>query len=392
MFDPNVSNPYRKIPVTAIGAADHVAKSLHAARQSVTLLKNDGKLLPFTKGKKVAVIGTSANSTEDILGNYNGPLCPSGNSDCVPTLYDMISKVSGGVTTLNTEGSGKWDSAAINKAVAAAKDADYVVLVASNAADGGGEGHDRYYTHLETTQYNLAKAVLAAKGNKNVLLLLINGGIISIDDLVESQSIIEAFMPGVTGAQAVAETIFGDNNPSGKMPVTLYHSTYINEVDFKNMSMEAGPGRSYRYYKGTPIFKFGYGLSYTTFDLKFGDSQPSVVSVTDSTPGSVACTVTNSGDVAGAEVVFAYMNGTDGSEIKRLWGFQKVFLQPGETKQVEFSLPASKMSTITRDGTRRQVDSTRGIIVSRGHGDELFTTAQYTTSDPRVTFKMDKWW
>eukprot|EP01060_Flectonema_neradi_P015811 TRINITY_DN2245_c0_g1_i4.p1 TRINITY_DN2245_c0_g1~~TRINITY_DN2245_c0_g1_i4.p1 ORF type:complete len:826 (+),score=196.82 TRINITY_DN2245_c0_g1_i4:47-2479(+) len=394
MFDPNVTNPYRKIPLSAIGAPDHVAKSLHAARQSVTLLKNDGKLLPFAKGKKVAVIGTSANSTSDILGNYNGPLCPGGGSNCVPTLYDMISKVSGGVTTLNTEGSGKWTSSAIAEAVTAAKAADYVVLVASNAADGGGEGHDRYYTHLETTQYNLAKAILAAKGNQNVLLLLINGGIISIDDLVAAPAIIEGFMPGVTGAQAVAESIFGDNNPSGKMPVTMYHSTYINEVDFKNMSMETGPGRSYRYYKGTPIFKFGYGLSYTDFSLKFSSAsqQSEEITVTDTTPGSVACSVTNTGRVAGAEVVFAYMNGTDGSEIKRLWGFQKVFLQPGETKQVEFSLPASKMSTIDRDGVRRQVDAKRGIILSRGHGEELFTTAHYTTSDPRVTFKIDKWW
>merc|ERR1712110_759646 len=99
-------------------------------------------------------------------------------------------------------------------------------------------------------------------------------------------------MPGVHGGHAIAATIFGRNNPGGKLPVTIYHSSYINEVDFLNMSMVAGAGRSYKYFTGTPLFPFGFGLSYTTFDIKWATQPPAATVVRSSTSPSATYAVT----------------------------------------------------------------------------------------------------
>ena len=96
---------------------------------------------------------------------------------------------------------------------------------------------------------------------KPTVLVLVNGGIIAIDNLTQTApAILEAFMPGVHGAQAIAETVYGHNNPGGKLPVTIYPASYVDEVDFLDMSMTAGPGRSYRYYTGKPLYPFGFVL------------------------------------------------------------------------------------------------------------------------------------
>jgi hypothetical protein len=165
----------------------------------MVLLKNDNNnTLPFRIGSRVAVIGASSNTSGDILGNYVGPICADGTFNCVPTIYAGIMSINaGGTTTLHA------NVADVAGAVAAAKAADVVVLTASNAKDGGGEGQDRYNISLAADQQALANAVLAV--GKPTVLLLINGGIIAIDGLRDkAPAILEAFMPGVHGAQAIA--------------------------------------------------------------------------------------------------------------------------------------------------------------------------------------------
>eukprot|EP01064_Diplonema_japonicum_P009910 TRINITY_DN17324_c0_g1_i1.p1 TRINITY_DN17324_c0_g1~~TRINITY_DN17324_c0_g1_i1.p1 ORF type:complete len:807 (+),score=213.88 TRINITY_DN17324_c0_g1_i1:31-2421(+) len=387
MFDANVTSPYKQIPLEKIGCAEHQALSLETSRQSQVLLKNNG-LLPLAKGKTVAVIGTSSNTAEDILGNYNGPLCPSGGFGCIPTIYDMVKKVGGGATTVLDQKS--WSSSLINQAVEAAKAADYVVLVASNALDGGGEGHDRYTIALEATQKSMCDAVLQVAADKTVLLL-INGGIIAIDDLKNtSKAILESFMPGATGAQAVAETIFGDNVPGGKMPVTMYHSSYINEVNFLNMSMEAGPGRSYRYYKGTPLYPFGYGLSYTTFDLQWvAQPTPAVLTSKDAV-SMMTCKVMNTGSVAGAEVVFLYTSAP--GENRRLVAWEKVHLAPGQSSEITFKVPATALYTVTSQGVQNLETTSRTLTLSRGHGTEITASLAVQVPFPQVLFAFEPWW
>jgi beta-glucosidase len=160
----------------------------------------------------VAVIGQSVSDTNAMTGNYNGPLCVGGGAKCFPSLGEAITTANKGGTTTVVAG------VDVAKAVAAAKAADAVVLAVDNFRDGGGEGHDRYTIGLNAAQTVLAHAVIAA--NKNTVLVTINGGLISLDELKESApAILNAGMPGVQGGTAIAATIFGSNNPGGKLPV-----------------------------------------------------------------------------------------------------------------------------------------------------------------------------
>eukprot|EP00750_Incisomonas_marina_P026573 INCI5925.5.p1 GENE.INCI5925.5~~INCI5925.5.p1 ORF type:complete len:777 (+),score=135.25 INCI5925.5:23-2353(+) len=310
LFDPNVSTVYDNITKAVVGSDENVAKSKFAAQQILTLLRNEpssarngAATLPFPTGHAVGVIGKSSNNSEDILGNYIGPICPDGKYECVRTIYQEIQEQNGaaGTTCLAD------DPSNIAAALECAKASDYIVLTVSNAgSEGGGEGSDRDTIGLDEEQANLAKAVLAA--GKPVVMVVINGGLISLDEFATSApAILMAWMPGAFGASAVAEGVFGTVNPGGKLPATMYNSSYINEVDFLDMSMQAGPGRSYRFYTGKPLFPFGFGLSYTSFKLEWDGDAPATQTL--ATPSAIAqfnVSVENTGSVDGDEVVQVY--------------------------------------------------------------------------------------
>jgi hypothetical protein len=352
----------------------------------MVLLKNDN-VLPAKKGQKVAVIGQSADNIGALLGNYNGPICVDGKYDCFPSIYHEIVRINGGSVTLETD----LDT---TKAANAARDAEFVVIVVDNARDGGGEGHDRDTISLEAKQLAMAKAVLALK--KPTVLVLVNGGIIAIDDLKDlSPAILETFMPGVHGGQAIAETIFGDNNPGGKLPVTMYHSSIVDEVDFFNMSMVAGPGRSYKFYQGTPIFPFGFGLSYTTFDMSVDLRDP----IELDTQGSVSIDVTlsNTGKLAGDEVLFVYMTNETKVHvdtpmpIKSLVNFQRIHLAAGEKQTVSLVLEAKRLALVDSKGIKQVLPGLYTIQVDRGHGEPLKFPVHVTGND-NILFELKPWW
>jgi beta-D-xylosidase 4 len=220
----------------------------------------------------------------------------------------------------------------------------------------------------------------------------------------------------VHGATAIAQTIFGENNPGGKLPVTLYPSGYVNEVDFLDMSMEAGPGRSYRYYHGTPLFPFGHGLSYTTFDLKWspkppptGDQQQRTVLVAPAAGARATAqmynvNVTNTGSVAGDEVVLAFVKPLHSTlrtlphgtpiERRRLFGWRRVNLAPGGSVTLSFSVGADELAMIERDGHKAVHPGHFDIILSRGHGRELTTGVALRTPGgaPQRLRSFRRWW
>eukprot|EP00047_Mylnosiga_fluctuans_P007107 m.251131 g.251131 ORF g.251131 m.251131 type:complete len:817 (-) comp17080_c0_seq1:24-2474(-) len=384
LFDPDIPSPYKNISQDVVGSAGHQAVSLLAARKGMVLLKNAGNILPFPPGHSVAVIGESSNVGGDLLGNYVGPICPSGKLECVPSIFDAVKDFNkqGQVTNVA-------DVTQVAQAVQAAQQADYVILVASNAHDGGGEGQDRYNISLAANQLTLVNAVLQV--GKPTVLVLVNGGIIAIDGLAETApAILEAFMPGVHGAQAIAETVFGLNNPGGKMPVTMYHSNYVNEVDFLNMSMTAGPGRSYRYYTGTPIYPFGYGLSYTTFRLDWTPQPPVHVVRDQADPITYQVNVTNTGAVAGDEVVLAYFKppaelaAATGAPVvtRQLFDYQRVTLQPGDSTVLHFTTPAATLALAGADGSKRLHGGKYVIELSRGHGAVLEAAVDVAVEEP----------
>ena len=193
-----------------------------------------------------------------------------------------------------------------------------------------------------------------------------------------------AFMPHY--GQPVAETLFGLVNPGGKLPYTVYPNNYTDMVDFLDMSMSAGPGRGYRYYRGQPLFPFGFGLSYTSFELVLVDQTQGSESSRQNTLSTLSAgvaerftiRVTNTGKVAGSETVQVYFipptpppTWTAPTPIKRLLSFRKVRLQPLESREVLFSIACSQMQLVDTKGVRQQVSGNFTLLFTNGDSESV---------------------
>lgn len=243
------------------------------------------------------------------------------------------------------------------EAVDVANSADAVVLVLglSQRLEGeempitvdGFEGGDRTHLKLPQTQRDLMQAI--QKTGKPVVLVLLNGSALAVNWADENlDAIISAGYPGQEGGTAVADVLFGDYNPAGRLPVTYYKS--IDQLPaFENYDME---GRTYKYFEGEPLYPFGYGLSYTTFtysDLELAKKAEVGENV------NVKVSVTNTGKIAGEEVVQLYLKDEKASTIRpklQLEGFKRISLKPGESKVVEFELSSRQFSIIGKEDSR----------------------------------------
>jgi beta-glucosidase len=342
-----------------VGCKDHRKLALQAARESITLLKNEGGLAPLdlNKYKTVAVIGPNADRT--LLGGYSG--VPKQE---VTALQGIKDRVGNRAKVLYSEGckitvGGNWnqdevvpsnpeeDRKQIAEAVEVANQADVIIL-----AIGGNEqtsreawalNHmgDRASLDLVGRQEELVKAMLAT--GKPVVVLLYNGRPLSINYVAQNvPAIFECWYLGQENGTAVAEVLFGDVNPSGKLPISFPRSVGHLPV-FYNYKPSAR--RGYLWDDVSPLFAFGYGLSYTTFAIKNVRLEKSRIKTKGST--RVLAEVTNTGKREGAEVVQMYIRDVVSSAtrpVKELKGFQKVTLRPGETRTVAFEITPDLLS------------------------------------------------
>ncbi len=322
MTDPSLrARTYRSQP--------HLDLTLDAARQSMTLLKNDGHLLPLSKStKKIAVIGPNADVAR--YGDYEN----ESNGAHISLLA--------GLRALIPQASVEFDPGKdIAEATAKAKAADVVILGLGEWQGISGEGFDRTDLGLPPNQEQLLEAVVAA--GKPVVLVLENGRPLTIGWAKEHvPAILEAWYPGEFGGRAIAETLFGDNNPAGRLTVTFPRS--VGQLpDFYN----SDPSRTHRYVDddGAPLFPFGFGLSYTTFRYDH-------LAVDPPAPGSsgeilVSVDVTNQGDRQGEEVAQVYVRQDVGSvetPDRSLKGFSRISLNRGETRNVIFHIPQDQLA------------------------------------------------
>lgn len=313
----------------------HLDVSLASARESMTLLKNDGGLLPLSKStRQIAVIGPNGDIAR--YGDYER----ESNGKRISILQGIRTLLpSASVTFSNGD-----DIAA---AVAQAKAADVAILALGEWQGISGEGFDRAHLDLPGNQEQLLEAVAAT--GKPVVLVLENGRPLTIVWAKEHiPAILEAWYPGEFGGQAVAETLFGDNNPGGKLTITFPKNT--GELpDFYN----ADPTRVHKYVDddGKPLFPFGYGLSYTTFRFANLKAQPPA----QGTRGGVEVSVdvTNTGDLAGDEVAQLYLR-QDTSSVetpeRSLKGFERIHLAPHETRTVRFTIPMHELEIWNAEG------------------------------------------
>jgi len=373
MFDPPARVPWSKLPYSINQSPAHDALALRTARESLVLLKNDG-VLPLSKSlKRIAVIGPTADSVNALLGNYNGtPAAPvtvlAGIRAAAPQaqvvyargaelVEGLIERPVAGAPGAPPPGAPPAAPAttpppppSAEEALAAARDAEVVIFVGGLTSQIEGEemrvnlpgfaGGDRTDLKLPASQQKMLEALQAT--GKPVVLVLTGGSALAVDWAQQHlPAILFAWYPGQRGGTAVADVLFGNTDAGGRLPVTFYKEDEPLPA-FDDYRME---NRTYRYFKGTPLYPFGHGLSYTRFtysDLKLDRDRVK-------TGGRMRVTVKvkNTGARAGDEVVQLYLRALDAPHArasKELRGLQRLALKPGEVRTLSFTVsPATDL-------------------------------------------------
>ncbi|RWW07389.1 hypothetical protein GW17_00029236 [Ensete ventricosum] len=389
-----------------ICSKEHQDLALEAAQDGVVLLKNTANLLPLARSKvtSLGVIGPNANVGYKLLGNYGGPPCKG------ITPLGALQTYVGSTRYVAGCDSAACTSSSIDDAVQLAKSVDYVIMFMGLDQDQEREDLDRVDLVLPGMQQTLVSSVAGAS-KRPIILVLLSGGPVDItfaklDGRIGG--ILWAGYPGEAGGLAIARIIFGEHNPGeashslaesykveafyhkpetrGRLPVTWYPQEFTR-VPMTDMRMRADaasgyPGRTYRFYTGKPVYRFGYGLSYTTYSYEFEAEAVTSIYLNDSLPlqatansdipsyntasiGSNACgklklsaavSVKNHGPMAGKHPVLLFSRWPSlqhGKPVKQLIGFKSVHLEAGESTKVVFSLwPCRQLSRAMGDGTR----------------------------------------
>lgn len=355
LFSPTISQPLTKLGLEVVGTPAASELSLQAAEQSLVLLSNNGPVLPFKTGTKLAVIGPFANVTKPLLGtHYKGYACADGGESCITTIVEAIGATNTGGETTYAEGAeeDKLVPGLLEAAVESAKAADAVVLVLGISDAAEKESHDRTSIDLPAVQHDLSAAILAL--GKPVAIVLINGGAVSIEAEATAPgkvAIIEALLPGAQGAAAIANGLFGRHPFGGRLPYTIYKASFVNETAMSQMDLTKDCGRTYRFYKGTPIFPFAWGLSLATTQLSVPKTGQTATIPTDGSANIVFnVSISNTGSVDASQVITAFwvppVNLANSSilALRQLFAFDRAAVPSGQTKVVPIKVAASSFA------------------------------------------------
>jgi len=369
LFDPPDKVSYAQIPIAQNDTSAHEALALKLARESIVLLKNDGLLpLDHAKIRRLAVIGANADSVPVLLGNYNGtPARPT-------TILDGIKQVAGTNVQVVYEpacplatgrgGTGRPDAQAWTRAISAAWMSDAAIYVGGISPQLEGEemkvdydgfsGGDRTAIELPAAQHELLKALQAA--GKPVVFVNCSGSAVAMPwEATNLPAILQAWYPGEQGGRAVAEVLFGDVNPAGRLPVTFYRST-ADLPAFDDYSMS---NRTYRYFNGRPDFAFGHGLSYTKFD--YSDLKLNGTNFAAGDSLKLTFALLNAGAWDGdevAQVYFRHVNSTRPQPRLALCGFVRIHLQASQGARLTMDIPTERFRSW--DPSRKQYTTEPG--------------------------------
>lgn len=374
---------------TEVNSKENQAVALQASRESIVLLKNDKQTLPLELGsiKRIAVCGPNADESSFALTHY-GPLAV----DVTTVLEGISTRVGDSAEVVYTKGcdlvDANWpeseimrypltdaEQAEIAKAVENAARSDVAVVVLGGGQRTCGENKSRTSLDLPGRQLELLQAVMGT--GKPVVLVLINGRPLSInwaDKFVPA--ILEAWYPGAYGGKAIAEVLFGDYNPGGKLTVTFPKTVGQIPLNFPYKPASQVDGGRNRGPKGNqsringPLYPFGYGLSYTSFE--YSDIALSAPAITDKQELTVSCRVKNTGQRAGDEVVQLYIR-DDVSSVttyeKSLRGFERIHLLPGESKTVTFTILPRDLQLLNEDNHWVVEPGTFSIMIGASSAD-----------------------
>jgi len=355
MFDPDGLVPYAAIPMSEVDSPAHAKLALQAARESIVLLKNTG-ILPLDRArlKRLAVIGANADSVSMLLGNYSGtPAHP------VTILQGIQAAAGPGIEVVSATGCplarhpGETiaaESPEFQRAVALARNADAIVYVGGLDSNleceeravnyVGFEGGDRTRVELPDVQTTLLQALQAT--GKPVVLVICSGSAVAVSWETEHlPAILQAWYPGEAGGTAVADVLFGDCDPGGRLPITIYRAT----EDLPAFANYAMAGRTYRFFTGAPLYPFGHGLSYTRF--AYGAVALDRGEIAAAGAVRLRVEIANAGSRDGDEVVqvYAHRLGADNPRLPReqLCAFQRVTVPAGGHTSVDLTVPATAL-------------------------------------------------
>ncbi|MCT9098283.1 glycoside hydrolase family 3 N-terminal domain-containing protein [Haloarchaeobius sp. HME9146] len=346
-----------------LGKPTHQQVSLEAARKSMTLLKNDDDRLPFDADTdEILVTGPNADSLVNQVGGWS---LKEEHELSGATIRDGIEELSSAETTVNYErGSGTDEPGDIDAAVEAAESSDAAVVVLGEnwyihefgPQDVTGPTEDfpnRAELTLPDAQRELLEAVLET--GTPTALVLVTGRPLAIPWAAENvDAILQAYYPGAQGGRAVAETLFGENNPAGKLPISVPRSESQLPVRHNHLPNPTPIGEGEHLPSYDPLFAFGHGLSYTEFE--YGELSVSDDTLAEGESVSVSVTLENTGDRAGDEVVQLFAGrdySTVVTPVKELVGFERVTLEPGEETTVTFEVTTETFDVVHPDGASR---------------------------------------
>jgi len=374
MFDPPEMVKYAQIGTDVLESPQHKSHALKMARQAIVLLKNDGNTLPLSRNlKKIAVIGPNADNALSILGNYNGS-----PSQLVTALQGIKTKLGLGTEVIYKKGTDfigdpdtKPDFTALADSV---KDADAIIFVGGISPQLEGEemrvnkagfsGGDRTSIALPEVQTQLLTALQAT--GKPVVFVMMTGSALAIPWEAEHvPAILNAWYGGQDAGTAIADVIFGDYNPAGRLPVTFYKS----DSDLPSFTDYSMNNRTYRYFTGKPLYGFGYGLSYSSFKY---DELNIPLNIHTGKKVTVSVKVTNTGKMDGEEVSELYVSHLGlkiKTPIKALKGFERTFIKAGESKVIRFELTPEDLSLINADGHAKELGGKIMISVGGSQAD-----------------------
>ena len=359
-------NPYVVTPQTVKYAEKHLQTAKTAAEQSVILLKNENQTLPFTdKIKTLAIIGPMADAPYEQMGTW----VFDGEKEHTQTPLAAIKEMYGNKVKVifekGLEYSRDKNTAGIARAVSAARQADAVVVFVGEESILSGEAHSLANLNLQGAQSQLIKE-LAATGKPVVTVVMAGRQLVIADEVMASDAMLYSFHPGTMGGPAIADILFGKVNPSGKTPVTfprmsgqvpIYYAQHktgrpanptemlIDEIPVEAGQTSVGCRSFYLDAGNSPLFPFGYGLSYTTFEYSNLSLASDKLTAQDTL--SISFTLKNTGKYDGTEVVQLYVQDKVGSvtrPVKELKRFQRVTLKAGESTQVSLNLPVSELA------------------------------------------------
>lgn len=432
MFDPPTANPYNAITNASVASPAHLTLAEHAARQGMTLFKNQAPAgsttpaLPLSvsslQGKSIAVVGPLWNVSQQLLGSYSDPECCTAG---IPALYDELVARLAGANVDHAPGCGDANCDGVSApldfdaATTLASTADVVIAVLgmgqTNFACGGdkdraaceSESWDRPTCLMPGEQANLVAAIRAVtKPGVPIITVLVHGGSFCFNDtlLSNTDAILDAWYPGMRGAPAMADAIIGAYSPAGRSPVTFYSSDAAlpERGSTSPYPTATSPGVTYRYYNSSiinaapPVFTFGEGYSYTTFSLA-NVVAPTTIGPCDGMNVSVDITNTGAMDSDAVVAMYAAQQASVPSPTSRLVGFARVFVPAGQTVTATLTTVTPESRAVIHDDGSSDIYSyagkrwnEAGTITFRlslgehnGHveGGTVFTVTQTSSQD-----------